>query len=931
MASGSASGSPPAWRPGTRVGRFVVLEELGGGGMGLVLAAYDRLLDRRVAIKVLQPAISAGDSAVDARQRLVNEAQLVAKLNHPNIITVYEAGVSGDEVYLAMEFVEGPTLGEWLKTPRRTAEILGVFAAAGRALHAAHVAGIVHRDFKPENVIVATDTRGVRVIDFGIAAACQPVVTNMPAPRSPSSDDAAASDAGGLVGAGTPAYMAPEQHTDAQVDATADQFAYGVALYEALHGLRPFRRTERRAITAALDRGLPTGDRALSRPQRQAVARMIALEPADRFPTMALAVRALERGRRGWRWPVALAAGLAAGVLGGQALARSRHAGPPDCARVATDRATLAWSPAHAAQVATQFAATRRPQAAGAAHVASAGLDDYHRRWVNLATDACTANRAPTPPPADLTLRRAACLDGRLDALRTLGALLAGAPRGELVDNVEAMLDGLPTLADCSDAASLSSSPIPPAATRVAIAALAQRVDAARNLVEAGLYDEADAALTALGPEVDAAAWSPLRIEQLIARGTLAKRRMEPDGGLLVEAAEAATALNLQRTAARAWNLALEHAGETLAPTDLLAAIARATAAATSDPVAQAAVEVAQGRAANALARAGAAPPLCRAALARLDAANAPPGLERAARMCVAQGLFLEQKFEEARPMLEQIVAEVTAQYGPQAPQLIQAYDALAISAAQLGDRPAGLRLAERALAIAEAIYGPDHLAAVDPLAKIAQLTDDRERAMATSRRALTLADAPTAGRRGHLAASQIYLKLAMREYGRGMAMDRPALRDHLDRAITAARAADDSPRSWPLAAALLDYGQYEVAWDLDAGIAKLAQAQSIMELRGDPNAWMPHASQLIALVDADRLDQVLPELIAFLDPAPAGLPPVTRAWLELTVARGLVAHRRPGATTWADRALATAVAAGPDGAGMRAEIEAWRASHPDR
>jgi serine/threonine protein kinase len=152
---------------GDVVDKFIVLEEVGAGGMGLVLAAYDPGLDRKVALK-LHRAEQAGD--VD-RMRLEREAQAMARVVHPNVVTVYQAGIAGGQLFVAMELVDGGTLRAWLRARRRGwREVLDAFLQAGRGLAAAHRAGLVHRDFKPDNVLVGVDGR-VRVTDFGLVAA----------------------------------------------------------------------------------------------------------------------------------------------------------------------------------------------------------------------------------------------------------------------------------------------------------------------------------------------------------------------------------------------------------------------------------------------------------------------------------------------------------------------------------------------------------------------------------------------------------------------------------------------------------------------------------------------------------------------------------------------------------------------------------------
>ena len=239
---------------GGRFGRYEILECIGAGAMGIVYLARDPDLGRKVALKLLRPDPSAATSQ-DAPARLLREAQSMARLSHPNVITVYEVGAFGDEVFLAMEFVEGTTLGEWMQAPGRSwRDVLAVFRRAGEGLEAAHAAGLVHRDFKPDNVLVGVDGR-VRVTDFGLARAA-----DGPAPPTGGADDgstppldASMTRTGTLVG--TPAYMAPEQLAGRPADARSDVFSFCVALYEGLYGERPFAGVTPQELARAIELG----------------------------------------------------------------------------------------------------------------------------------------------------------------------------------------------------------------------------------------------------------------------------------------------------------------------------------------------------------------------------------------------------------------------------------------------------------------------------------------------------------------------------------------------------------------------------------------------------------------------------------------------------------------------------------------------------
>jgi WD40 repeat protein len=342
-----------------RIGRFVVIKRIGEGGMGMVYAAYDDALDRKVAVKLLHPR--GGGAGSDARARLVREAQALARLSHPSVIHVYEVDTWEDQVYVAMEFVDGGTLAQWQRQEGRGwREVLEAYVAAGRGLAAAHAAGIVHRDFKAANVLVRRDG-AVRVVDFGLArqelevgAATsggrpQELETSTPGMALVMGEGAISGRSGRTTGSeavsggspsvpevvsgalltrtgvimGTPAYMAPEQHLGQRADARSDQFSYCVSLYEALYGFRPFAGEQ----LAALRRNVLAGR--MEQPPRytdipprilRALQRGLQVDPLDRYPSMEALLDELVRDprvalqRAGWGLAALLGVGLVAGL-----------------------------------------------------------------------------------------------------------------------------------------------------------------------------------------------------------------------------------------------------------------------------------------------------------------------------------------------------------------------------------------------------------------------------------------------------------------------------------------------------------------------------------------------------------------------------------------------------------------------------------------
>lgn len=287
--------TPIQFDRGATLGRYVVIRPIATGGMGQVFEGYDPDLHRRVAIKLLFASTSF-------RHDLLVEARTMAKLSHPNIVAIHDVGTHEDRVFLAMELVDGPTVRSWLKErPRTLREILPIFLEAGRGLAAAHAASIVHRDFKAANVLIGNDGR-VRVTDFGIAHA-EGEATFAGAPLR----------ASGRVIRGTPGYIAPEQF-DGRSDHRSDQFAFCVALYDALLGERPFGGTTVEEYEKRLRAGMPTAPPDARRVPSwlwRILVRGLRADPNERYPTMDRLLEDLGRDRARQRRRIALVAGVA--------------------------------------------------------------------------------------------------------------------------------------------------------------------------------------------------------------------------------------------------------------------------------------------------------------------------------------------------------------------------------------------------------------------------------------------------------------------------------------------------------------------------------------------------------------------------------------------------------------------------------------------
>jgi len=465
------SGSGPD--PTGRWGRYLLLGQIGAGGMGIVLAAHDPALDRKVALKLLRPRVHR-TASTDA-QRISLEAQAMARLAHPNVVTVFEVDHIGDQAFVAMELVEGSTLRGWLhERPRPWRDIVTMFAAAGRGLAAAHAAGLIHRDFKPDNVLIGSDGRP-RVSDFGLvveASGDEPIL----ATPSPGVDVTTRGTA-----SGTPAYMSPEQWAGRGFDARVDQFAFCVALWEALWGSRPFPGTTPAELRAAVRAGVLAAPPGRSRAPRRLVAalrRGLAVDPAARWPDMTALVEELSRAlgaRQRWTVAAIVSATAIASAAAAVAIVGTRDA--PDPCLVPAARVAGVWSAARRGALGARLAAIDPGQGAGRfARIASA-IDAGAERWSAMHVEACRATRVEGRQSELLLDRRIACLDRWLGELAdTVGVAERAGDRGE-VDQAVRASTALSPLAACADVRALSEAlPLPTgAAERATAIALADR------------------------------------------------------------------------------------------------------------------------------------------------------------------------------------------------------------------------------------------------------------------------------------------------------------------------------------------------------------------------------------------------------------------------------------------------------------------------
>ncbi len=695
----------PALLPrGTTVNRYVILDPLGRGGMGVVYRAYDPEIDRRVALKLVRPG---SQHLGELQKRLVREAQVMARVSHANVLTVYDAGVYGREVFITMELIDGGTLAQWCRAEKRSwRDVLARFVLAGRGLAAAHAAGLVHRDFKPDNVLIGNDG-GVRVADFGLALPTSQSELGEPLLPSP------ASSIGRLTGsgarAGTPPYMSPEQLRSEALDARTDVFSFCVALYEALFGVRPFIGTNPESLLTAIE----TGRRAeLARSEvpgwlRVAVERGLAAKPDDRHASMNALLTALRADRaptrRRWLW-----AGVGAALLlgGGVYLQVSRSASR--LCRGAERSFAHVWDAPKRAQIHGVFLATGAAQSEDTFARAARALDEYRARWENQWTEACEATRIRGAQSEQLLDLRMECLDDRLNDVRALTDILASAD-ANVVNKAAQAAASLPLLAGCGDVKTLrQKTPLPSDSQALARAdAIKRDLAHVRALAETGRYDESLAVAGTTLAAADALGYAPLIGEAELQRGQRLARLSHPAEAARALRRAVVTALSThdRETAARAWmDLAFIISFQDKHP--------------------------AEGRELAALAG------------ALIHDLGRPDELEAEHERLQAQIDTLLNQPEEAEAHARRALALAERAFGADSPQLAQPLNELAIALQALGKFDESQATAERGVAVLERTVGAMHPDVGHVLHDMAALLNAEDRfgpSLAAAQRALVI------------------------------------------------------------------------------------------------------------------------------------------------------------------------------------------------
>ncbi|HUQ07684.1 MAG TPA: serine/threonine-protein kinase, partial [Kofleriaceae bacterium] len=498
-------------RPPTAIGKYRVDGLLGRGGMGVVLSAHDTELERPVALKILHSPL--GDKQ---RARMEREAQAMAKLAHPNVVTVYEVGRAGDLRFIAMELVAGDTLRAWMRGARSWRRTLAMMIAAGRGLAAAHAAGLVHRDFKPDNVLIGADERP-RVTDFGIVASAPQDGEGPPDQNAPS------------VARGTPAYMSPEQWDGGEIDARADQYAFAVTCWEALWGKRPFATRAARASQPERigeRRGVP-------RRVEVALRRALHKDRDQRWPTLAELLDRLEHLARDRR--AVIAAVAAVPLVAIAAMAFKAGGGPAESpCRTAAAPLDKVWGAARAAKMQAGYAQRTEPAAAAVWHDTERVLQSWADEHRAVRIETCELGRSGGAGLKALTDARVACLDQRLGLFDALATALAEPDATTLLYARKAALE-LPRSTACKSVeaaeASTEASSVPGAAPPPRDVLAKAYADVARTSALRSLGKPRDALAVAepIARHADELGWRPLIAEAYLELGLTRHALRETD------------------------------------------------------------------------------------------------------------------------------------------------------------------------------------------------------------------------------------------------------------------------------------------------------------------------------------------------------------------------------------------------------------------
>jgi tetratricopeptide (TPR) repeat protein len=860
--------------------------------MGVVHAAYDPELDRKIALKLLNPRSGDGQ---EAEARLIREAQAIARLSHPNVVAVYDVGSFEGRVFMAMELVEGQTLQRWLHEEQRGwRDILHVLVAAGRGLAAAHAVDLVHRDFKPNNVLIGDDGR-VRVLDFGLArVAGEP--SGSSSGLSPASSGTRFGSSITQTGTvmGTPAYMAPEQHAGLAADARADQFSFCVLAYEALYGQRPFAGDDADSVANAIIEGQirpPPSGTTVPGWIRRIIVRGLSGRPEDRYRNMPALLAELDRdpGARRRRTVIAVVA-IVTVAAAGVGLNEVRRGRAQVCAG-ASDKLASVWDDASKSQIRRAFEKTERPYALRAYESVERIVDGWAQSWTEVHTNACESTRIQREQSEDMLDLQMACLDQERAELRALVDLLREAD-AKLVERSVTAVSRLPNPDWCTRLSALRATYPPPSEALAQRAAdIREQISRSRALGRAGKYEEGLAVVRTATATARELAYRPVLAEALVELGNREWRTGDLEGAeaSLDEALRVAEEARHDRAKASAlyqltWLLGYKQAryAEALRLARLgQAALARYGGDADLQSSLLGALGVAYDESGDP-----------REAIQyheqALEIARSHHGENSPAMATALENLAISQKhngdLESATKTQERVLKIREDVLGPDHPAVAYSYTNLASAAMTKGEWKRGLELQQKALDILARTVGPMHEINIAPMSNVAIALNQlgrHDEAIATLQRALEIADATIGADHPAAAVARGTLGDALLSAGKIMEAQTELERALRDLERTA------GPGNLKTASVLLSLGRLWLA-------------------ENRPNDALPHLERALKIYEAHR-----------------GAAPANHIDAAFALARALwdIGDQKDRARELAQQALAL----GPDAAStLQPQIEAW-------
>ncbi len=694
------------------VGRFTILGRLGQGGMGTVFSAYDPDLDRKVALKLLRGGAARSDPERSAR--LLREAQTLARLSHPNVVSIHEVGTVGDEVFMALEYVAGGSLDDTGEAEQAT--LLEWLVQAGRGVAAAHERGLVHRDIKPGNVLLTEDGRA-KVSDFGLAtdpgkAELDVTLDGVPAPTP--SLAAHLERAGALqteTGAvlGTPAFMAPEQIDGSAIDARSDQFSFCVMAFRVLEGRPPFVGQTIMALREAIAAG-PSSAKAMPAWLESLVARGLAENPAERHPSMQALLDAIDRGRRPRDWKLPVLGLGALGTLGITWVVWGDREPVDPCASF-DDALADVWNPQAQSRGADAFAATEQPFADSAWRRTQAGVDAWVERWGGAAKASCEQTFHAGAQSDEAHDLRIGCLARARVELEALVDVLADADT-DLVGRADALIVSLPDIDRCARVEELRAVGLRPESPEVERAE--QQVARARSAIAAGRMDHANEAALVAVQAADASGWAPVRAEARLALGKTEQElgELQRAEELLREAIDIAESNRVDHILAEAWTELLSNVADFQSRPESLDRIARRAESSVrriaDPPMMRIRYLTTLGRAKEVAGDYPGARKTLEAAMALVEATESvPPSVRIITTHQLAQIVSIMGEAERAIELRTAALDLAIETLGAQHPTVAKLTSSLAVDYMEVPDNERALALFDEAIALREAIGIP--------------------------------------------------------------------------------------------------------------------------------------------------------------------------------------------------------------------------------